>query len=329
MDEFDLRNNLVDALIHVVGDTLSYEFVLTELKLLLGRGTVAKLSGGNLSPAVQWALLITELSEIEAGLVSLKRVLRQYLSNKGDWPILSDAIEGYCLCIDKTRSSDGRLSSSIQYERSIQHRQAIEKLSSLSVGQSVYISYAWGDPTPEGQRRGQLVDDLCQSLSASGISVLIDREQVKPGERISAFMDTISKGDVIIVVLSNRYLESEACMYELNGIWTRACHDEHLFLARVIPLTLPDAKLKTTQDFLARGEFWLTQQRDLESRMDESRDSVGPTLFQRYWSIKQFAQHAPDMLVLLLDKQEPRDFERQAQEGFREVVAQILAARSA
>jgi hypothetical protein len=35
------------------------------------------------------------------------------------------------------------------------------------------------------------------------------------------------------------------------------------------------------------------------------------------------------MLVLLLDKHEPRDFERQAQEGFREVVAQILAVRSA
>jgi hypothetical protein len=33
--------------------------------------------------------------------------------------------------------------------------------------------------------------------------------------------------------------------------------------------------------------------------------------------------------LLLVDKQEPRDFERQAQEGFREVVAQILAARSA
>jgi hypothetical protein len=132
MDEFDLRNNLVDALIQVVGDTLSYEFVLSELKLLLSRGTVANLSGGNLSLAAQWAHLIAELSEIEAGLISLKRVLHRYLSNKRDWPILSDAIEGYCLCIYKTRSSDGRLSSSIQYERSIQHRQAIEKLCSLA-----------------------------------------------------------------------------------------------------------------------------------------------------------------------------------------------------
>jgi internalin A len=132
---------------------------------------------------------------------------------------------------------------------------------------------------------------------------------------------------MIIVVLSDRYLESDFCMYELNGIWTRACHDENLFLARVIPLILPDAKLKTTQDFLTRGEYWLSQKRDLDDRIGQNLDSVGPLLYERYKLIKQFAEHATDMLLLLLDKHEPRDFERQAQEGFQEVAAQILAAK--
>jgi hypothetical protein len=306
-DQFERLHVLVDALVEALGEDLALGTLVSDLGLKGAEGKAIQRSlrlTGNLYRDCR--NLILACREYPNAINDLHDILSHYFHLKSAWLPLQAALQPFL-------SSD----------------RSVAAAASQPAGQSVYISYAWGDPTPEGKRRGQLVDDLCQALSVSGIKVLIDREQVKPGERISAFMDAISKGDVIIVVLSNRYLESEACMYELNGIWTRACHDEHLFLARVIPLTLPDAKLKTTQDFLARGEFWLTQQRDLESRMDESRDSVGPTLFQRYWSIKQFAQHAPDMLVLLLDKQEPRDFERQAQEGFREVVAQILAARSA
>jgi hypothetical protein len=306
-DQFERLHMLVNALVEALGEDLAPATLISDLSLKGAEGKAIQRSlrlTGNLYQDCR--NLILACREYPNAINDLHDILSHYFHLKSAWDPLQAALQPF-LPTDRP----------------------VAAAASQPVGQSVYISYAWGDPTYEGQRRGQLVDDLCQTLSASGIKVLIDREQVKPGERISAFMDAISKGDVIIVVLSNRYLESEACMYELNGIWTRACHDEHLFLARVIPLTLPDAKLKTTQDFLARGEFWLTQQRDLESRMDESRDSVGPTLFQRYWSIKQFAQHAPDMLVLLLDKQEPRDFERQAQEGFREVVAQILAARSA
>jgi hypothetical protein len=56
---------------------------------------------------------------------------------------------------------------------------------------------------------------------------------------------------------------------------------------------------------------------------------MGPIIFSKYDLIKQFSQHTADMLELLTDKNEPRDFDRQAQEGFREELAQILAARKA
>jgi hypothetical protein len=306
-DQFERLHVLVNALVETLGEDLALATLVSDLGLKGAEGKAIQRSlrlTGNLYQDCR--SLILACQEYPNSISDLHDILCHYLHLKTSWAPLELAFRPF-LPTDRL----------------------VVTPNSHPAGQRVYISYAWGDPTPEGQRRGQLVDNLCQALSASGISVLIDREQVKPGERISAFMDAISKGDTIIVVISDRYLKSEFCMYELNGIWTRACHDEHLFLARVIPLALPDARLKTTPDFLARGEYWLTQQRDLESRMEESRDSVGPNLFQRYWSIKQFAQHATDMLVLLLDKHEPRDFERQAQEGFREVVAQILAVRSA
>lgn len=193
--------------------------------------------------------------------------------------------------------------------------------------QKVYISYAWGDATPEGQRRGALADDLCNAMKAAGITVLKDRDQVQPGDRISAFMKKLAKGDQILVVLSDRYLTSENCMFELYNIWTRAAHDPEQFLKRVIPLTLPDAQIRTTRDKVNRGLYWQKQKDDLEA--SGGLNVMGTITFEKFNLIKQFCQHTADMLTLLMDKNEPRDFDRQAQEGFREVLDQILAARAA
>jgi hypothetical protein len=45
--------------------------------------------------------------------------------------------------------------------------------------------------------------------------------------------------------------------------------------------------------------------------------------------IQQFSPHTVDMLEFLTDQRQVLDFDRQAQEGFREVLDQILAAPEA
>ena len=82
MDVFEARKNLVDVLIKVVGETLTYAEVLSDLKFLLGAETVAKFGGGNSMPMMQWSRLVTQLSELEAGLSPLTLVLEPYLSDK-------------------------------------------------------------------------------------------------------------------------------------------------------------------------------------------------------------------------------------------------------
>jgi hypothetical protein len=249
--------------------------------------------------------LILACTEYPNGVKCLRDCLHPYLHLKAAWAPLNLALVPF-----------------------LPAKQSVAASSTGLVSQNVYISYAWKDSSPEGKRRGQLVDDLCQALTASGIKFMIDREQVNPGQRISSFMKAITKGDMIVVVLSNRYLESEFCMYELNGIWKHSGEDADLFLSRVIPLILPDVKLKTTKDFLARGEYWLSQKRDLDAPISANLDAVSPPLFDRYDLIRQFAANVTKILLLLLDKYEPRNFDDQAQTGFHEVVAQILSARS-
>jgi internalin A len=236
------------------------------------------------------------------GLACLQMVLKQHLQHKAAWADLEQAL--------------------------IAHGSASETTDSPSTpgpAPIVYISYAWGDSSPEGQRRARLVDQLCEAIKAAGIDLRIDREQVKPGDRISAFMNAIASGEVVIIILSRKYLESEYCLYELNGIWKQASQEADRFLQRVIPLTLPDANLKATEELFMVKQFWAQRWQNLREQIREDPDSVDRELFAKSKDIQKFSQHIGDILVLLNDKCEPPNFDQQAKEGFREVIAQILA----
>jgi internalin A len=139
----------------------------------------------------------------------------------------------------------------------------------------IFLSYAWGDSTPEGQRREKLADDVCAKLEAHGFTVLRDKDVLEPGQRISEFMDRLAAGDAIILVISDKYLRSEYCMYELFRIYqTRAQHSE-TFLGAVIPLILPDAGLETPASRLRRAIYWKNQANELHLLVKDNIDAVG------------------------------------------------------
>jgi hypothetical protein len=52
--------------------------------------------------------------------------------------------------------------------------------------------------------------------------VLRDSGVMRPGELISGFMKRIGRADRVIVVLSDKYLQSTYCMTELHSIYQRS-----------------------------------------------------------------------------------------------------------
>ena len=51
--------------------------------------------------------------------------------------------------------------------------------------------------------------------------------------------------------------------------------------------------------------------------------TVGTEFYKKFRLIGEFARNTSDMLEYLVDKLQPRDFDRQAREGFKEVLSQI------
>ena len=193
----------------------------------------------------------------------------------------------------------------------------------------VFVSYAWGDPSAEGQRRGRLVDDLCSALEAKGVTVRRDRDELRPGELISEFMDRLAEGDYVLAIISDKYLRSEYCMYELFRIYRNCADRPERFVAKVIPMILPDAKIDSGTSRLKRAIFWDEQQREQQPLVERHVNVVGAEFFRKFKLIGEFARNTSDMLEHLVDKLQPRDFERQAKEGFREVMSQMRPGRGA
>lgn len=191
----------------------------------------------------------------------------------------------------------------------------------------VFISYAWGDDTPAGQQRTKVVEDLCARLGQHGIKVHRDRDEMRPGDLISEFMDRLSEGDFVLTVISDKYLTSEYCMYELFRIYRNCADKPDSFLKKVISLILPDSKIDSAVSRLRRAIHWTGQEKELKPLVEGNIETVGTEFFRKFKLIGEFARNTSNMLEHLVDKLQPRDFERQAKEGFKEVLGQITRKR--
>jgi internalin A len=192
----------------------------------------------------------------------------------------------------------------------------------------VFISYAWGDDSPEGKERQQIVDGLVEALrkNPEPIEVRIDREVMRPGELISAFMDRLAAADRVIVVISAKYLRSEYCMYELFKLYQNCCKKAEDFQRRIIPIILPDAGLSgSTAARLKPAEEWDKQRKELKATFAKNPDILGEKGYKKYRLICEFSRNTFDMLDYLLDQLQPRDYDRQMEESFPELCEQILA----
>ncbi len=98
--------------------------------------------------------------------------------------------------------------------------------------QAVFISYAWG-----GERE-EVVNQADQALQNRGIKIVRDKRALGYKGSINEFMERIGRGDCVILVISDKYLRSPNCMYELVEI-----AENKQFQDRVFPIVLPDADI--------------------------------------------------------------------------------------
>ncbi len=132
--------------------------------------------------------------------------------------------------------------------------------------------------------------DLIEEYIKSNFEVDIDRDirKVKPLDDLVYFMQKIREADKVITVLSDSYLKSENCMYEV----TELIKDDSLrepFLEKVIPIIIsPDDNPFKIYEFNTQNlylDYWLKEIQEVESfikqKKIESEESSYGTAFDK------------------------------------------------
>jgi hypothetical protein len=124
--------------------------------------------------------------------------------------------------------------------------------------QAVFISYAWG-----GERE-EIVNQLDQALQKRGVKIIRDKRDLDYKGSISEFMERIGRGNCVIVVISDKYLRSPNCMFELVEIAEgKQFHD------RIFPVVLSDADIYDPVKRLNYVKHWEMKRAELAQAMRE------------------------------------------------------------
>ncbi|TFI50791.1 TIR domain-containing protein [Mastigocladus laminosus UU774] len=115
-----------------------------------------------------------------------------------------------------------------------------------SAQKEVLISYTWRD-----QQSEPLVKKIEQAFQAEGIDIIRDTNAIGYKQKFKEFMQRLSRGKCVILIISDQYLKSENCMYELVEI-----AKDREFYDRIFPIILADAKIYKFTERMEYIRYW-------------------------------------------------------------------------
>ena len=123
-------------------------------------------------------------------------------------------------------------------------------------------------------------------------------------------MRQLGNSDRVYVFLSDAYLKSPNCMYELLLIWQSSGDEPDRFLNRIKVLIMPDASIFSISARLGYAAYWKHQRDGLRRQIDENGiEILGATELKNWQNIDRFARHVDEMLVQIADVLHPSDFD--------------------
>jgi hypothetical protein len=153
----------------------------------------------------------------------------------------------------------------------------------------IFISYGWGG---ESER---VAITVYSALKDKEYNIIRDKINLRYKGNIKQFMQRISRGKFIIVIISDKYLKSENCMYEMLEIK----RNRNVY-KRIFPIVLTDAKIYDELDRIEYLNYWDDKVDALKQKTETLKSPVGKkTIFEKidqYADISRVIGEITDML---------------------------------
>ncbi|MEZ4773258.1 MAG: caspase family protein [Bacteroidia bacterium] len=168
----------------------------------------------------------------------------------------------------------------------------------------IYFSYA-GETNETGESRGAIADALYHALEKENFTVIRDKMNLEYGGLISRFMEETSRGELIVVFLSDEYIRSAYCMFELYEIARNNKWEKEAFAKRILPIRLETLRLDDPTELEPYFKYWESEavkwKEFINKRMEKGNASRAQQ--ERYMMVNEINQRFGDLADWLQDIQ--------------------------
>ncbi len=184
----------------------------------------------------------------------------------------------------------------------------------------VFISYAWGDKSEDGQKREATVLGLVRAMESWGYEPLYDKERMRPGDRISEYIKLAGQTAKVVAVLSEKYLKSAYCVTELYTAFLDCKYDKEAFLRRVVGVSVGDVTYSKPPARTALAKHWAERHAEYDGAEFEYLTVED---FNEWKQMDVWSKALPDMLKAIADAIHPKGLDAIAADGFAAVKAML------
>ena len=159
----------------------------------------------------------------------------------------------------------------------------------------IFFSYAWDQDEA-------LIMQLYNSLKKDGFNVIKDKENIGYKGVISKFMNEIGTADFVIVAISDKYLKSKFCMYELYELFRNSGMNRETFGKKIFPIRIEES-LNLSDPDVVNGyiRYWKVQEQEWTKRVKDESDSITEEQARQYQFIKRLVIDIRNILSCLAD----------------------------
>lgn len=172
----------------------------------------------------------------------------------------------------------------------------------------IFLSYCWDDTD-----RANNIDEY---LKKKGIAVTRDIRGVDTWQSLKDFMQTIRDNDFAILLISDAYLKSANCMYEVLEIMK-----EQKFRTRIFPAII-DSAIYSTDKQIEYVQYWENRVKTLKRNLASLEYTNGLALGHELKKAEDISRSMADFLITVSDMKNPA-IDNVAEEIYEKLRARI------
>ncbi len=147
-----------------------------------------------------------------------------------------------------------------------------------------------------GGESEKIVNELDNTFQQKGITLVRDKRDLGFKGEITNFMNQIGTGRAVVVVISDKYLKSPYCMYELLEIYRNL-----KFKERIFPIVLGDANIFEPIPRLQYLKHWQLKKQELDDAIRDFGTDAITVIGDDYKTYKKVFDNFGEVINILKD----------------------------